>query len=124
MYSEINEVDPGGNTPLMLAIKMKNIDAINVLCDHEAEVRHRAFDGDTSPLEYAMSINNISIVNILLTSIKKQKLTHWENNKINILSSIKQLPDFTLELKFNFDSNLFKIFSSLTPNNSYKVFMY
>ncbi len=100
---------------------MNNVDAINVLCDHEAEVRHKGFDGDTSPLEYALSINNLTILNILVTSIKKQKLTHWESNKESILKTIKKLPDFTLELKFNFDSNIFNIFTSLTPNNNYKV---
>jgi hypothetical protein len=107
----------------MLAIKMNNIDSINVLCDHEAEVRHKAFDGDISPLEYALNTSKLTILNILVTSIKKQKLTHWENNKTNILKTIKKLPDFTLELKFNFDSNILNIFTSLTPNNCYKVYI-
>jgi hypothetical protein len=32
-YAEKNEIDSCGNTPLMLAVKLGNIDAIKVLCD-------------------------------------------------------------------------------------------
>ena len=32
-YSEKNQLDLCGNTPLMLAIKLGNLDAVKVLCD-------------------------------------------------------------------------------------------
>jgi hypothetical protein len=105
----------------MLAIKLNNHDAINVLCDHDADIRHKAFEGDISPLEYTLNINDMKILNILVMSIKKQKMIHWENYKNNILNSLKKLPDFSLDLKFTFDSNIFSIFTTLTPNNTYRV---
>jgi hypothetical protein len=108
----------------MLALKMNNVDVINVLCDHGADIKHKSFDGDTSPIEYAVSLRNTKILRILIQAIKKQKLYHWENNKANILKSIKNLPDFTLDLKLNFDSNLFSIFSTLTPSDNYKVTLF
>ena len=32
-FAEKNELDPCGNTPLILAVKMSNVDVVKVLCD-------------------------------------------------------------------------------------------
>ena len=32
-FQDKNELDPCGNTPLILAVKLGNIDAIKILCD-------------------------------------------------------------------------------------------
>jgi ankyrin repeat protein len=40
-YIDINELDPFGNTPLMMAVHLRRIDAIRVLCDHFADPKHK-----------------------------------------------------------------------------------
>ena len=122
LYCEINELDPHGNTPLMLAIKLKNLDAINVLCDHDADIKHKCYEGDISPLEYASSIKNKEILKILINGVKKQKISNWENNKKEILNLINNIPDFSMELKLNYDSNIFSLFSSITSSDTYKFY--
>lgn len=120
LYSEINEIDSNGNTPLMLAIKLENYDAITVLIDHEADIKHKSFEEDLSPMEFAIGLQNKRILKLLVNGLKKQKLNHWESTKSDVLKSIKSIPDFSLELKLNFDSNIFSLFSSITPNDHYK----
>ena len=65
----------------MLAIKRNSINAISILCDHDADIEHKSFDNELSPLEYVIRTGNKKIIKILLEAINKQKLTHWENNK-------------------------------------------
>lgn len=36
IWSDINQIDFYGNSPLMLAHKLNNIDALRILCDHGA----------------------------------------------------------------------------------------
>jgi hypothetical protein len=120
-HCDINEVDPHGNTPLMLAIKLNNYDAINVLCDHDADIKHKSFDDDISPMEYAVLLQNRKILKILINAMKKQKITNWENNKHEVSKIIKSMPDFSMELKLNFDSNIFSLFSAITPSDFYKI---
>jgi hypothetical protein len=122
LYCEINEMDPHGNTPLMLAIKLKNLDAINVLCDHEADIKHKCYEGDISPIEYAISTKNKEILKILINGIKKQKISNWEINKKEILNLIKNIPDFSMDLRLDFDSNIFSLFTSITPSDTYKIY--
>jgi len=120
-HCDINEVDSNGNTPLMLAIKLNNYDAINVLCDHDADIKHKSFDDDISPMEYAVLFQNRKIIKILINAMKKQKITNWENNKNEVSKIIKSIPDFSMELKLNFDSNIFSLFSAITPSDFYKI---
>ena len=65
----------------MLAIKGNLIDAIILLCDHDADIKHKSFENDISPLEYAIKNCNKKIILLLFNSIKKQKLSHWGDKK-------------------------------------------
>lgn len=42
-YAEKNELDPCGNTPLILAVKLGNVDAVKVLCDLFACPKMKSF---------------------------------------------------------------------------------
>lgn len=106
---------------MKLAIKLQNIDAVNVLCDHDADIKHKSFEGDITPLEYAVMTKNRKILKILVNSLKKQKINYWELQKKDVIRMIKNIPDFSINLKLNFDSSIFSLFSSLTPCDSYRV---
>jgi len=81
LICDINEVDPAGNTPLMLAIKMNHYDVINVLCDHDADIKHKSYEDDVSPIEYVVKTENRKVIKLLVSAMKKQKSSHWERNK-------------------------------------------
>jgi len=121
LICDINEVDPAGNTPLMLAIKMCHYDVINVLCDHDADIKHKCFDDDISPIEYAVKNENRKVIKLLIASMKKQKSSHWERNKKAVIEIIRKIPDFSIDLKLNFDSNIFHVFTQYAPCDYYKV---
>lgn len=89
LWCEINEIDPFGNTPLMLAIKLNRLDAVNVLCDNGADIKHQCYDGDISPLEYAITTKNKQVLSIFVNTVKKQHSVHWENNKLVIFIILK-----------------------------------
>jgi hypothetical protein len=42
LYSERNQLDESGNTPLMLAVKLQNLDAVKVLTDSFASAKLNA----------------------------------------------------------------------------------
>ena len=121
IYSDINEPDPNNNTPLLLALKRNKLDVVQVLCDYGADYNLKTYDNALSPLEYALKIKNIKMLKILINSKKKQKLLEWERNKDTIFELIKKIPNCSMSLKLNFDSNLLNIFSSLTACDDYKI---
>ena len=65
----------------MIAIKLNRIDAIKVLCDHDADINHISFENDISPLDYVISKKNEEVLKILITSIRKQKISNWHLTK-------------------------------------------
>lgn len=53
-YSDVNEIDEYGNTPLMVAIKEHKLDAIKILCDFGASAKLQSFENSYSCLDYAV----------------------------------------------------------------------
>ncbi len=48
----------------MLAAKLERLDAIVVLCDHGADIKHKCFEEDISPLEYTINTKNVQILKV------------------------------------------------------------
>ena len=121
IYCDINEPDPNNNTPLMLAIKIKNYDAARVLCDHEADIKHCSFINDISPINYCISIEDKQFIKLLSYEYNKQKIYFWQSYKKEVIKELRRIPDFSLELKLNFDTNLFSFIAQHILNDTYKV---
>ena len=51
----------------------------------------------------------------------KNYIYEYINNKNEVSKIIKSIPDFSMELKLNFDSNIFSLFSAITPSDFYKI---
>ena len=121
IYCDINEVDTNNNTPLLLALKLNNYDVVKVLCDHGAEIQLGSYDNAISPLEFALRNKMTKMLKILVNSRKTKTFSEWESNKEFVFDLIKKIPNFTMNLKLNFDSNLLNLFSSLTASDCYKI---
>lgn len=121
LHCDINEIDIKGNTPLLLALKNKNYDICEVLCDHNANIKKKT-SNELSPLEFAISIKDRVGLKILLVGIKKQRYFNWNENLLKIHKHLKLMPNFKLSLKLTFDSNILSIFKSFTPNDSFTIY--
>lgn len=121
IYCDINEIDPNGNTPLLLALKRNNIDVVKVLCDHNADIKLKSYEGGITPLEYALKRKMTKMLKIFVNSKKNKVFTEWNENKHMIFDLITNIPNFVMELRLNFDSHLLNLFSSLTANDCYKI---
>ena len=62
----LNELDPQGRTPLTLAIKTGNIEIINFLIDHGADINQMDRYSQNTPLTTAISHANPDIVQLLI----------------------------------------------------------
>jgi hypothetical protein len=121
IYSHINESDFNGNSPLLLALKMKNYDLSEVLCDHNANIKKK-YSNELTPLEFAIAIKDKNALKILITGLKKQRFFNWEENLMKIHKYLKLMPNFKLELKLTFDSNILSILKTFTPNDSFTIY--
>lgn len=65
-YTDINKVDYLGNTPLMLAVKLRYYEEVLVLIDHGADPKYRLEKSHPSPLEQAIGLNDKSLIRILI----------------------------------------------------------
>ena len=121
LYSHINESDLNGNSPLLLALKIKNHDLCEVLCDHNANIK-RKYLNELTPLEFSIAIKDKNALKILITGLRKQRFFNWEENLMKIHKYLKLMPNFKLELKLTFDSNILSILKSFTPNDSFTIY--
>ena len=72
-YSEKNKLDACGNTPLMLAVKLGNIDAVKVLSDMYTCPKLRPLNELMNAKEIAIGMKNSQILKILISSNQKIK---------------------------------------------------
>lgn len=77
-YSEKNQLDPCGNTPLMLAVKLGNIDAVKILSDMYTCPKLRPFQELMNAKEIAIAMKNPQILKILISSNQKIKQQFFE----------------------------------------------
>lgn len=52
----------------------------------------------------------------------KLKSQFFEENKSAIFRVLESLPDFKVDLNLTCDSNLFPVFSSVAPSDTYKIY--
>lgn len=105
----------------MLAIKLNRLDAIKILCDNNAEIKHFAYDDALTPYDYAISSKNGNVLKILVNAFKKQKLTFWHQNQKELAEVIKSIPDFSMVFTVSLNSTIFSVIKSITPKDVFKV---
>jgi hypothetical protein len=93
-YSEKNQMDPCGNTPLMLAVKLGNIDAVKILSDMYTCPKLRPLQELMNAKEIAIAMKNPQILKILISSNQKIKQQFFEENKESIFKVLEKMPDF------------------------------
>ena len=121
-YINKNTLDPCGNTPLMLAVKLGNLDAVKILSDVYTCPKLRPLPDLMNAKEVAMAMKHQPILKTLISSNQKLKQQFFEENKTAIFSVLESIPDFQVDLNLTCDSNLFPVFSSVAPSDTYKIY--
>jgi len=94
--------------------------AINYLFDKEANGKVRDPQG-WSIMHEAISQQNPRLVAVVFDRLNRQKKHKWEVGKPKIIQRLKNIPDFYIELHWEFQSNLVPFLSKLSPNDTYKI---
>ena len=121
-YTHIEEADPLGVTPLMLAVRLARKEIVLILADHGVNPKHRVFPSAKTPLEEAVEMKQKSIVRTLLIAHHHQILLRWKENKSRILALFEKMPDFEFQIDYECDSKFIPFVKTFAPKESYYLF--
>ena len=54
----------------------------------------------------------------------KENNIQWKKNRETIINQLFEIPDFYMELKWEFNSSLIPFLSKFTPKDTYKIWKY
>uniref|UniRef100_A0A915K322 Ankyrin repeat domain-containing protein n=1 Tax=Romanomermis culicivorax TaxID=13658 RepID=A0A915K322_ROMCU len=112
--------DPHGNTPLHLAVMLNHTTCISQLLAKDAPVKMKNSQG-WSPLSEAISYGNRPTITQLLKKLKSQARESIHGKKSAVIEALKKMPDFYLELKWDFHSWI-PFVSSILPSDVCKIY--
>lgn len=122
-YSDINEMNLEGLTPLYMSIFLCNYDIIEILCDHSADMNLRNREKSLSPLEYGIVTNNIKLLNILIPRMHEISSSSYENELLNIHYLLKNTVNFFIEINLEVSSKITNFFNmSSFLNDKFKIY--
>uniref|UniRef100_A0A3B5AS43 Ankyrin repeat domain 13A n=1 Tax=Stegastes partitus TaxID=144197 RepID=A0A3B5AS43_9TELE len=101
--NEIEAVDPRGRTPLHLAVSLGHLESVRVLLRHGAEVTKENAKNWTV-LQEAVSTGDPEMVQLVLQRRDYLKASTALGGVPELLSKIRESPDFYMEMKWEFTS--------------------
>ena len=111
--------DEHGNTALHLAALLGRRECVQLLLAHGAPVKLKNSEG-WSPLAEAISYGDRQTIASLLRRLKQQAKSEMETRKPEMINALKNLGDFTLELKWDFSSWV-PLVSRILPSDICKI---
>jgi hypothetical protein len=120
-HSHIEQSDPAGITPLMLAVIMGKKDAVVILANHGADPKHRSYPYARTPLEEAIQKKHRIMIKTLLIAANHLKQNLWETNKLALMQMLKKIPDFSFEMGWECDSKIIPFVKRFAPSDTYKI---
>ena len=122
LFVDKNEIDSCGNSPLVLAIRLKNIDAVKILTDLYCSAKLNPFPQVLSAFEIAKTMKDRKIVEILMNAAQKVKQHYMEVHKDAIFRVLERLPDFSIDLHFECTSAYIPWMKHLAPKDTYHIY--
>uniref|UniRef100_A0A8K9XFU4 Ankyrin repeat domain 13A n=1 Tax=Oncorhynchus mykiss TaxID=8022 RepID=A0A8K9XFU4_ONCMY len=101
--NDIEAVDPRGRTPLHLAVSLGHLESVRVLLRHGAEVTKENTNNWTV-LQEAVSTGDPEMVQLVLQRRDYLKASTALGGVPELLSKIRESPDFYMEMKWEFTS--------------------
>uniref|UniRef100_A0A8C8JNR9 Ankyrin repeat domain-containing protein n=1 Tax=Oncorhynchus tshawytscha TaxID=74940 RepID=A0A8C8JNR9_ONCTS len=101
--NDIEAVDPRGRTPLHLAVSLGHLESVRVLLRHGAEVT-KENSNNWTVLQEAVSTGDPEMVQLVLQRRDYLKASTALGGVPELLSKIRESPDFYMEMKWEFTS--------------------
>lgn len=101
--NDLEAVDPRGRTPLHLAVSLGHLESVRVLLRHGAEVTKENANNWTV-LQEAVSTGDPEMVQLVLQRRDYLKASTALGGVPELLSKIRESPDFYMEMKWEFTS--------------------
>ncbi|KAM3838102.1 ankyrin repeat domain-containing protein 13A-like [Diretmus argenteus] len=101
--NDVEAVDPRGRTPLHLAVSLGHLESVRVLLRHGAEVT-KENSKNWTVLQEAVSTGDPEMVQLVLQRRDYLKASTALGGVPELLSKIRESPDFYMEMKWEFTS--------------------
>lgn len=122
MFVDIDQLDFFSNTPLMLAVKLKNYEAALVLVDHGADPKYRFSYTGLSPIEQALGQNDKHMLGILVAAYLRQVREKWLGHNDEFLEALNRMKDFSMTMRWECKSNIIPFVKRFTPSDVYQIY--
>ncbi|XP_005110838.1 ankyrin repeat domain-containing protein 13C isoform X2 [Aplysia californica] len=116
---DVSQRDNHGNTPLHLAVMLGHKECVHLLLAHGAPVKVKNAQGWT-PLAEAISYGDRQIILLVLRKLKQQSREALEQRRPLIVQALKDIGDFDMELKWDFQSWV-PLVSSILPSDICRI---
>lgn len=100
---DLTQKDKQGNTPLHLAVMLGRKECVQLLLAHGVAVKVKNLAG-WSPLAEAISYGDRQTILSLVRKLKQQAREQMEERRPNLVAALRQMGDFYMELKWDFQS--------------------
>ena len=111
-----------GHTPLLLAIRRNRPDIALLLVNKGANVNVKTLD-DYHLLDEAVLTCWNPLIGAVYLTLQKKAWEDWLNRRESVITALKAIPDFYLELSWKFQSKgiFTPIVQSMAPKDTYKI---
>jgi hypothetical protein len=106
----------------MLAYKMKRFECMRVLCDHIANPKFRPFSDFPSPYDLALNTKNREVLKLFIEANQKSKQAYLDQTKDEIFTFLNTIPDFSLKMSFECESNMIPFLKNFTPHDTFTIY--
>ncbi|XP_017125362.1 ankyrin repeat domain-containing protein 13C [Drosophila elegans] len=117
---EVGRKDKHGNTPLHLAVMLGRKHAVRLLLAQNAPVKIKNNEG-WSPLSEAISYGDRQTITQVLRMLKLQSREHMESRREKLVNALRQMQDFYMEFKWDFQSWL-PLVSRILPSDICRLY--
>ncbi|XP_077294218.1 ankyrin repeat domain-containing protein 13C [Arctopsyche grandis] len=118
--NDVGKKDKHGNTTLHLAVMLGRKECAQILLAHGAPVKVKNLLG-WSPLAEAISYGDRQTISSLVRKLKQQAREQMEERRPNLVQALKQIQDFYMELKWDFQSWV-PLVSRILPSDICKIY--
>ncbi|EDW00745.1 ankyrin repeat domain-containing protein 13C [Drosophila grimshawi] len=118
--TEVAAKDTHGNTPLHLAVMLGRNCCVRLLLANNAPVKVKNNEG-WSPLAEAISYGHRQTITQLLRMLKLQSREHMESRRERLVEALRQMQDFYMEFKWDFQSWL-PLVSRILPSDICRLY--
>ncbi|OMJ66425.1 hypothetical protein SteCoe_36731 [Stentor coeruleus] len=120
-HIHIDQPDSLGNTALMLAVKLKLHDEVQVLIDHGSDPKYRMSNLMPSPIELAIAMEDKTLLKKLVVGYHQNLHSSWNDNIEDFAETLISIPDFSIKMKWECVSKFIPFLKKFTPSDEYYI---